>query len=105
MGIYNRLTEHHHQAILLIPSAANCLRAREDAHVLSAVVEVVGTETRQTERALRAFDTIALGVFQNKTTNTHWLYASLLALSRRCLTKISKCPYSCGGCVQPVCSP
>jgi hypothetical protein len=50
---------------------ANHLHAGNDAHMLSAVIEVVGTETWHVERVLRASDTVAQAFFQNKTTSMH----------------------------------
>lgn len=64
-------TKYHHQAVLLVPMATNRLPTRDDTHVLSAIVEVVGTKAGYMERVLRAFDIVGPPFWKNESTDMH----------------------------------
>jgi len=51
--------------------ATNRLPTRDDTHVLSAIVEVVGTKAGYMERVLRAFDIAGPPFWKNESTDMH----------------------------------
>jgi hypothetical protein len=70
-AILERLTKPHQQALVLVPVATNRLYTRNDTHVLTAVVEVIGAKAWHVERVLWAFDILAPFVLGNKATGMH----------------------------------